>query len=135
MISHFAVNWLAVILATLASWLFGAGWYMALAKQWTASIGKKPEDINKSDYMPYIWSVLCLFVMAYFIALLTPLLTGDISVANGVLIGAHMWLGFVITAMVLNHRYEGALWARTLIDGGYLLAVLLIDGVVIGLFG
>lgn len=135
MISHFAVNWLAVILATLASWLLGAGWYMALAKQWTASIGKKPEDINKSDYMPYIWSVLCLFVMAYFIALLTPLLTGDISVANGVLIGAHMWLGFVITAIVLNHRYEGAPWARTLIDGGYLLAVLLIDGVVIGLFG
>ena len=133
--SHFAVNWLAVILATVVSWGFGAGWYMVLAKQWVAAIGKKPEDINKADYTPYLWSVLCLFIMAYFIALLTPLLMGSHTVANGLIVGAHMWLAFVITAMVLNHRYEGAPWSRTFIDGGYLLAVLLIDGAVIGVFG
>jgi hypothetical protein len=106
-----------------------------LARQWTAAIGKKPEDINKADYAPYLWSVLCLLVMAYFIALLTPALTGSLSVTNGLIVGAHMWLGFIITAMVLNHRYEGAPWSRTLIDGGYLLAVLLIDGAIIGVFG
>jgi hypothetical protein len=133
--SHFAVNWLAVILATVVSWGFGAGWYMLLARQWSASIGKRPEDIDPGDYTPYLWSVLCLFIMAYFIALLTPMLMGSLSVGNGLLVGAHLWLGFVITAMVLNHRYEGAPWARTFIDGGYLLAVLLIDGVVVGLFG
>ena len=133
--SHFAVNWLAVILATVVSWGFGAGWYMLFARQWTAAIGKKPEDIDKADYTPYLWSVLCLFIMAYFIALLTPLLMGSLTVANGLIVGAHMWLAFVITAMVLNHRYEGAPWSRTFIDGGYLLAVLLIDGAVIGVFG
>ncbi len=133
--SYFAVNWLAVILATVVSWGFGAGWYMVLAKQWIAAIGKKPEDINRADYTPYLWSVLCLLVMAYFIALLTPLLLGSLSVANGLIVGAHMWLGFVITAMVLNHRYEGAPWSRTFIDGGYLLAVLLIDGAIVGVFG
>ncbi len=26
--SHFAVNWVAVILATVVSWGFGAGWYI-----------------------------------------------------------------------------------------------------------
>lgn len=133
--SHFAVNWVAVILATVVSWGFGAGWYMVLAKQWTAAIGKTPEDINKADYTPYLWSVLCLFIMAYFVALLTPALTKSLSVTNGLIVGAHMWLGFIITAMVLNHRYEGAPWSRTFIDGGYLLAVLLIDGAIVGVFG
>lgn len=133
--SHFAVNWLAVVLATVASFAFGAAWYMILSKQWLAAIGKTKEQINSADYTPYIWSAVLLFVMAYFIALLTPALLGEITIINGLIVGAHMWLGFVITAMIINHRYEGAPWSRTVIDGGYLLAVLLIDGVVIGLFG
>lgn len=133
--SHFDVNWLAVILATVAAWAFGAAWYMVLGKQWVASIGKTMDEIDRADYTPYLWSVLCIFVMAYFIALLTPMLTEATNVTNGLIVGAHMWLGFVITSMVLNHRYQGAPWARTMIDGGYLLGVLLIEGVVVGLFG
>ena len=108
---------------------------MVLGKQWVASIGKTMDEIDRADYTPYLWSVLCIFVMAYFIALLTPMLTEATNVTNGLIVGAHMWLGFVITSMVLNHRYQGAPWARTMIDGGYLLGVLLIEGVVIGLFG
>lgn len=133
--SYFAVNWLAVVLATVASFAFGAAWYMILSKQWLAAIGKTRDQINSADYTPYIWSAALLFVMAYFIALLTPALLGSNSVTNGLIVGAHTWLGFVITSMIINHRYEGAPWSRTLIDGGYLLIVLLIDGVVIGLFG
>jgi hypothetical protein len=37
--------------------------------------------------------------------------------------------------MIQGHRYEGAPWSRTLIDGGYMLAVLVVQGIVIGLFG
>lgn len=133
--SHFAVNWLAVIVATIVSFGFGAGWYTLLSKQWLAAIGKSPEQLDKGDYTPFIWSAVVLFVIAYFIALLTPALTGATNVGNGLLVGVHMWVGFILTAMILNHRYEGAPWSLTAINGGYLLAVLLIDGLVIGLFG
>ncbi|GLQ11492.1 hypothetical protein GCM10007913_34240 [Devosia yakushimensis] len=132
--SHFAVNWLAVIVAAIVSFAFGAGWYMLLAKPWLAAIGKSREELE-GDYTPFIWSGLVLLVMAYFIALLTPALTGATNVGNGLLVGAHMWVGFILTAMILNHRYEGRPWSLTAINGGYLLAVLLIDGLVIGLFG
>ena len=71
--SHFAVNWVAVVLATIASFAFGAAWYMGLSKQWLAAIGKTKETMS-SDYTPFIWSAALLFVMAYFIALLTPAL-------------------------------------------------------------
>jgi hypothetical protein len=35
----------------------------------------------------------------------------------------------------MNHRYEGMKWSLTLIDGLHILGVLIIHGVVIGLFG
>ena len=132
---HFAVNWLAVVLAMIASMALGMAWYMGLSKQWLAAIGKTPEQIDQKDFTPYLWSVAVQLVMAYFVALLTPLLFGETNIVNGLLCGAHMWLGFVITSMILNHRYQGAKWSLTLIDGGYLLGVLLVQGLVIGLLG
>jgi hypothetical protein len=135
MISHFAVNWLAVILATVASFAFGAVWYTTLSKQWMAALGKTRDQFNTGDFTPFIWSVVVEFVMAYFIALLTPALMGEVTVVGGALVGAHMWLGFVITTMIMNHRYEAMSWRLTLIDGAHVLGVLVIQGVVIGLFG
>lgn len=133
--SHFAVNWLAVILATVASMALGFGWYMALSKQWLAASGRKAEDIDAKDVAPFIWSAAVQFVMAYFLALLTPVLTGATTVGNGLLVAAHMWFGFVLTSMIMNHRYQGRPWSLTAIDGGYLLCALLLQGIVIGLFG
>jgi hypothetical protein len=135
MISHFAVNWLAGVLATVASFAFGAVWYMALSRQWMAALGKTRDQLNAGDYTPFIWSIAVEFVMAYFLALLTPALAGEVTALSGAIIGAHMWLGFVITTLIMNHRYEGMKWSLTVIDGLHLLGVLLIQGVVIGLFG
>lgn len=131
----FAVNWLAVIVATVASWALGAGWYMVFANQWLAAIGKTRDQINGKDPTPYIFSVLVQLVMAFFVAAITPALFGATDVAAGIQTGALMWLGFVITSMIQGHRYEGAPWSRTIIDGGYMLAVLVVQGLIIGLFG
>lgn len=134
MISYFAVNWLAVVLATVASFAFGAVWYTTLSRQWMAALGKSRDQLN-AGYSPFIWSVVVELIMAYFIALLTPALTGEITVVSGLIVGAHMWLGFVITSMIMNHRYENMKWSLTLIDGLHLLGVLLVQGAVIGIFG
>lgn len=131
----FAINWLAVIIATVASWALGAVWYMVLANQWLASIGKTKDQINAKDFTPYIFSVVVQLIMAIVLAAVITPLFGATNVMTGIQAGALMWLGFVITSMIQNHRYEGAPWSRTLIDGGYMLAVLLVQGIVIGLFG
>lgn len=132
--SHFAVNWLAVALATLASFAFGAVWYMGLSKQWMTALGKTRDQLNVG-FTPFIWSVVVEFVMAYFIALLTPALMGEITVGAGLVVAAHMWVGFVLTTLIMNHRYEGMKWSLTIIDGLHILGVLLIQGLVIGLLG
>jgi hypothetical protein len=131
------VNWLAVVLATVASMALGAVWYMVLANQWLAATGKTKEEItgSGSSPVPFIWAAACQFVMAFFLAKLTPLVMGSVTVQSGVLFGLHMWAGFIITSMILNHRYQSQKWSLTAIDGGYLLGVMLVQGVVIGLFG
>ena len=136
---HFDVNWLSIFLAMIASMALGMIWYMGLAKQWMAATGKKEDKLMGSDGRspsPFIFAAIVQFIMAYFIAILTPLLMGGvINPTNGALVGAHMWFAFIITSMILNHRYQSMSWKLTLIDGGYLLGVMILQGIIIGLFG
>jgi hypothetical protein len=132
--NYMGVNWLGVILATVASFAFGAVWYMGLSRQWMAALGKTKDQLQVG-YTPFAWSVLVELVMAFFVALFTVGMMGEVSIANAVLVAVHLWLGFVITTLILNHRYEGMKWSLTIIDGLHLLGVLAIQGVVIGLFG
>jgi hypothetical protein len=130
-----AVNWLAIVLATVASMALGAAWYGVLSKQWLEASGRTKEDIDPKDFMPYVWSVIVQLVMAYFLAVLTPALNGAMTIGHGLQVAALMWLGFVLTSMILNHRYQGRPWSLTVIDSGYILAALLVQGVVLGIFG
>ncbi len=115
----------------------GMLWYMGLSRYWIAATGKKEDELMGTGgrASPFAFAAVVQLVMAYFIALFTPALTGAVNVQNGVLVGAHMWLAFIITSMILNHRYQNMSWRLTLIDGGYLLGVVLVQGMVIGLFG
>ena len=131
----FTFNWLGVVVGVVVAWIIGAGWYMVLAKQWMAAIGKTRDQINGKDPTPYIIGFICQIVMALVIASIMPGLFGARTPVNGLMTGGLMWLGFVITSMTLNHRYEGAPWSRTFIDGGYLLVALLVQGLAIGYFG
>ena len=135
MLLHFGVNWLAVALATIASMAVGFAWYSVLANQWLAAINKTRDQIQGGDPTPYIWSVVIQFVIAYFIALLTPKLLGATNIGNALQVAFFMWLAFVITSMIQGHRYSGQKWSLTAIDGGYLLAAMLVQAVVIGLIG
>jgi len=48
-----------------------------------------------------------------------------------------VWLTtiIIITSIIINHRYQGQKWSLAVIDGGYLLAVMIAQGVVLGLLG
>jgi len=131
-----SVNWIAIIVATVASMALGFVWYMVFANQWMAAINKTREQIMANNSAtPYILAALMQLIMAYSLALFIPRLMGATTISNGLIVAFHAWLGFVITSMIINHRYQGSKWSLTLIDGGYLLGVLLVQGLVIGLFG
>jgi len=134
---YLEINWLAILLATIASMGLGMGWYMVLSKQWLEASGRTMEDVRQDggNPMPFIWAAAAQLIMAYFLALLTPMVMGSVTLANTLILAVHLWFGFVLTSMVLNHRYQGRPWSLTVIDGGYLLGVAIVQAVVIGLFG
>jgi hypothetical protein len=134
--SFAGVNYIAVIIAALAGFGLGAVWYTILSKPWMHAAGKTEADRQQgsANAVSFIISILALFIMALMLAGIMGHL-GDVTVRGGVISGFFVWLGFVITSMGVNHAFAGAKPMLTLIDGGYWLAVLLIQGAVIGAFG
>ena len=129
------VNWLAVVVAAVAVWLFGAVWYTALSKPWMRAARIDPSTAKKSN-LPFIISFVTELIMAAVFALVVGAMTGgEPTLVAGLVFGFVLWLGFVATTLSVNHRYENFGWDLTLIDGGHWLGVLLIIGAVIGWFG
>jgi hypothetical protein len=60
---------------------------------------------------------------------------GQVTPRNGVITGLFLWVGFVITTLIVNYVFQNQKPMLTVIDGGHWLGVLLIEGAVIGAFG
>ncbi len=129
------VNYLAVLLATVAAFMAGAVYYGALAKPWMKAAGMTPET---AKFGPALFAVtaVCQLVMAFVLAgVIGHLGDGQVTLRNGLISGLLVWLGFMVTTMTINHRYQDAGWDLTLIDGAHWLIVALIMGGVIGIMG
>ena len=136
------INYFAIVSAAVASFIFGSVWYMALSKPWMAAIGFRPEDMldaagkPKVPLLPMAISFAAELVMALVLSgVLAHVAKTGVNVRAGLLTGLICWLGFVITTLATNHAYGKAKPSLTLIDGGHWLGVLLIQGLVLGLFG
>jgi hypothetical protein len=134
------LNQLAVVLAAIASFLFGGLWYGLLSKQWMAATNVDLDDIKISKggatVIPYVIAFVAQLVMAQILAgTIGHLGVGQVTLRNGVITGALMWLGFVITSLSVNYAFQGANRMLTVIDGGHWLGVLLIQGFIIGWMG
>lgn len=136
------INYLAIFLAALAAFVFGAAWYGVLSKQWRAAAGFDPKDMmdaNGKSKIPAVPMAIS-FVAELFMALvlsgvLAHVAKNGVTVRAGMMTGLICWLGFVITTLATNHAYGKARPSLTLIDGGHWLGVLLIQGAVLGLMG
>ena len=129
------INYIAVLVAAVASWIAGAVWYGVLGKQWMAALGWSEADRPKSPPVgPLATTFVAELVMA---ALLAGLIGhfGQAGVRIGVITGALCWLGFVVTTIAVNNAFQKRPVKLTAIDSGHWLVVLLVQGVVIGLFG
>ena len=127
------MNYLAVLVAAVAAFAWGAAYYMALSKQWLAAVGRV--EPNKSP-TPFIISFVALLVMGFVLAgSIGHLGPGNVTVKNGIISGAIIWAGFVATTVFVNNAYPGRKYALSLIDTGHWLGVLVIQGAVIGAMG
>jgi hypothetical protein len=135
------INYIAVLVAAVAGWIAGAVWYMALANPWMAATGIAREQIEASKQrpgasLPFVFAFAANVIMAWVLAgVIGHLGPGQVTIRNGVISGAFLWLGFVITTMVVNNSFAMRNRMLLLIDGGYWLVVLMLMGGIIGAIG
>ncbi len=130
-------NIVAVLAAAIAGWFLGAAWYGILGKYWIKVLGWDEVQIKGHNKMPLtamIISFVALLVMAYMLAGIMAHV-GPPTIHAGVLSGALVWLGFTITAITVNNAFQMRNPMLTIIDGGHWLAVLVVEGAVIGALG
>lgn len=135
-----SINWLAVLIATVVSMGIGAGWYSFLAKPWIAANGFSEEQIRsvEANDQPiiYIIAALCHLVMAVILSgVIFHSTGGEAGIGNGLLTAVLIWIGFVVTTMTVNHRFQFKPWSLTAIDSGHYLLVMLAQGTILGWFG
>lgn len=129
---------LAVLLGAVASWLFGALWYGLLGQAWMRALGKTKADLvgpsGRPSPMPFVIAFVAELLMAWTLAGLLFHM-GPVTMRRALITAALIWLGFVLTTMLVNNTYARANPRLTAIDGGHWLGVLLVQALVIGALG
>lgn len=135
-----SINYLSIGIATVAAYVVGAIYYMALGKVWMKAAGLDPATM-KMRYSPFVISFVAEFVLAlvlYFILddiTFAGTFSEDFDLKASLAWALILWVGFVAMPLTVNHRYQGSSWSLTVIDGIHWLLVLLVMGAVIGWFG
>lgn len=138
-------NFLVMLGAAIAAWLFGALWYGTLGRQWVAAQDTTMEAFKArqaakagrlSAKLPFVLSFAAELLMAYVLYGLMKHVahTNPLSVGTGIVSAIFVWLGFMLTSMAVNNAFTGRKIMLTLIDAGHWLGVTLILGAVLGAF-
>ncbi len=132
------INFMAVLAAAVASWMVGAAWYGVLAKQWMASLGWTEEDVKSPDGKMPMGPMITSFVAEIIMALVLLGVLSHMKVAGiqiALMVAFLIWLGFVVTTIAVNNAFSKRSIMLTVIDSGHWLLVLLVQGIVLGLWG
>jgi Protein of unknown function (DUF1761) len=128
---------LNVLAAAAASWVFGAMWYMALAKPWMKAAGITLDENGRPNgngsMLPYALSAVAMLIVAGFMRHIFAG-AGIESLGAGALAGLGVGLFFITPWTMINNAYGGRPFSLTLIDGGYATFGCAIIGAVLALF-
>jgi hypothetical protein len=137
---HAGINHLAVLMAAVGSWLVGAAWYGLFGKAWSAALGSAGSGAlvrtGQKSAILFVTAFLADLVLAYILAgAIGHLGLGQVTVKNGVISAAILWLGFVATTGTVNNAFAGRRPSLTAIDAGHWLVAMLCAGAIIGAMG
>ena len=131
MLDPAALNWWAILVATVAAFALGGLWYGPLfGKPWMAAIGKTAEELPTPP-MP--------FVISFFAALLTCVVMAALmqalgigSLGGGLLMGLAVGIGFIAASTASDAAHSGTGMQLWTITAGYRVVLSLIMGAILG---
>lgn len=115
------MGYLTVFLAAAAGFVFGAVWYMALAKPWMAAasikVGPDGQPEDKSP-LPYVLAAVAMVLVAGMMRHMF-VTSGVDTLWEGAISGLGVGLFFISPWIMINNGYCARPFKLTLIDGGY----------------
>lgn len=131
------MGFLSVLVAAAAGWLFGAAWYMALAKPWMAvsgvKIGSDGKPQGNGSALPFLLSAVAMILVAGFMRHIFAM-SGIDTAGKGLMSGLGIGLFFIAPWTMINNAYPGRPFLLTVIDSGYAIIGCGIMGLILTLF-
>ncbi|MGH2792713.1 MAG: DUF1761 domain-containing protein [Actinomycetota bacterium] len=125
------IDWVGVIVATLAAMVLGALWYGPLfGERWVALMGKSREELQANMGIGYGLALVGAFILSIVMTYVTQWGVAE-GFGEGAVVGVVMWAGFVIATQVSGMVFEGRSWEFImLVSGNSLLTFLIVGGIV-----
>lgn len=129
------INWLAVIVAAVATFVLGGVWYGPLFERvWRAADGKAEPQAGRQKHPALVYGLSFALMLIAAVALAVAI-GPDPSVAKSVGFGLVVGIGWVATSFGVNYLFAGRRLALFAVDAGYNVVLFALMGVIIGLFG
>ncbi len=127
------INWLAVIVAALSSFVIGALWYSPalFAKPWMRANGFTEEDLKGAN-MGKIFGLAFLWTLIMSVNLAMFLNDPSTTTSFGAFAGFAAGFGWVAMGFFVVGLFERRPTGWMLINGGYMVVALTVMGVILG---
>jgi len=112
------MGYLAVIVAAIAAYAFGAVWYMVMAKPWMKAAGLTEETINSKNPVPYVVAFLSCVLVAGMIRHI--FVTAEVTSSfEGAVSGFGIGFFIVVPWLATHYGFAQRPVSLLLIDGVY----------------
>jgi len=124
-----SINWLAVLVATLSTFVLGAIWYgPVFGKAWMKENGYTEEDLKDAN-MGKIYGTA--FVLELIMAVNLAFFLNGLSIQEGLMYGFATGFGWVAMAMGVNYLFSRNSMKLWFIDSFYFVISFTIMGLII----
>ncbi len=128
------LNWLAVIVAAVAYFAIGGLWYspVLFQKPWMETSGINPQEDSNTGAI-FVLSFAFNFLGALATAFLAEA-TGASDVADGILLGLIVGIGYVVSTLALTEMFENRPGKLILINNGYHIVGLIAVAIIVSVW-
>lgn len=129
------MGFVSVLAAAAASWVFGAIWYMVLAKPWVAASGIEVDENGRpkdQSPLPFIMSAIAMILVAGMMRH-TFAMAEITEMGKGIMAGLGIGAFFIAPWQMINNAYGGRPFMLTVIDSGYAIIGCALMGAVLTL--